>query len=152
MEQIASKHYGALLRGISTLPAEVKKHCMSYIPCNGITEREVQIVQLSELSQVAIISRRLRPWFGCRFKYPSGDTYVIAEASRIETHIIHWSPIGGCWYPIASNYVGDGEYRSLCIHETGECICEWEFGKRGVVHCSDLIRLYVLHHLVMDSK
>lgn len=132
-------------QALYTLPKELQKHCISYIPCKGITEEIIRNVKLSTLSPVTLILKKVRPWFGYKFKYPFGDTYVIAEESRIKMHTIYWTPFGNCWYPIASNYIGDGEYRSLCIHKSGELICEWEFGNKNSEYSSSIIRLFCIY-------
>ena len=125
------------------LPPELEKHCLKFIPCRGVTEERLARVRLSTLSQAALITRKLRPWFGRKFTSPSGDAYIISEQSKVVTCMTYWSPLGGCWFPIASRYIGDGEYRSLCIHKNGNWICEWEREKEHSVWHSDLIFWFI---------
>lgn len=131
----------------SALPIEVVKHCLSYIPCKGITSGNLEKAKprLKRLSNFSLITREIRPWFGHRVRCSSGDEYKIVDELGVKVIVNYTAPLDGCWYPIASIYLGDGEYQSLCVHECGDRVCEWKLGQMLSVFSIDFLRLKFLN-------
>ena len=138
----------------SALPAEVVKHCLSYIPCKGITRENLEKAKprLKRLSNFSLITREIRPWLGHRVRGSSGDEYKIVNESGVDLVVNYTTPLDGCWYPIASLYLGDGEYQSLCVHKCGDWICESKFGKMLSVFSIDLLRLKFLIEAAVTNQ
>ena len=138
----------------SALPVELQKHCLSYIPCRGITNETLEEAgqKLLPLSTLFLITRGIRPWFGHKFRRYAGE-YTITKEFGIDMAVNYSTPFGGCWYPIACNYLGDGEYQSLCVHKSGDWVCEWEFGRTLSVFSIDDLRLnFVIHQPFVTNQ
>lgn len=127
----------------SALPVEVQKHCLSYIPCKGITIERLEEAKrkLLRLSTLSLITRRIRLWLGHKVRCSSGNEYKIATESGVKLVVNYTTPMYGFWYPIASIYLGDGEYQSLCVHKSGDWVCEWKLGEMISVFKMDVLRL-----------
>lgn len=132
----------------SALPVEVQKHCLSYIPCKGITNERLEEAKrkLLRLSSLSLITRRIRLLFGHKVRCSSGDEYTISTESGIKLVVNYTAPMYGFWYPIASIYLGDGEYQSLCVHKSADLVCEWKLGEMLSVFRMDVLRLKFLIH------
>ncbi len=131
----------------NALPVELQKHCLRYIPCKGITNEKLEEAnqKLLRLSTLSLITRGIRSWFGHSVRCSSGDEYTIAKECDIEIAVIYTIPLGGCWYSIAGFYLGEGEYQKLCVHESGNWVCEWKLGKTLSVFSITDLRLKLLY-------
>lgn len=129
------------------LPPELRRLCMEYIPCFGVSSDILSSVKLTPLSEHRALFHQIRPYCGKTYKYTYAENNTIhqcvfticnAEAFRFNLH--YMSPIQRTWYVMSSKYIGDGEYDCLCVSDTGSHLCRLWCGNVVAIYPFDIFK------------